>query len=828
MMWISILLISILDVSGALAAEKYVSGVVGRAITIDCHYEVMYRSHKKYWCHGWTHQCSVLVETNGQHGRSGRVSITDNPEQRIFTVTMENLHSGDTGWYSCGITTAGVDTRSSVHLQVSDVPVSVPVIRYLSAANVSRLGGSVSVSCESLQGSLPIQYRWYEQTSSGHPKISDTNELALHCQSFNQQHHQYYCSASNWHGARSSAMVNVAVFNNGEICSYVTEINGTIPGALWAQDKVRGVVGRAITIDCHYAPMYCSRTKYLCHMWDRQCSSLVNTNGQTEQYGRMTIRDSTSLRIFTVTMENLVSRDTGLYRCGIVTSGNHPAFDIYVEISDEPVSVPLLRFSPQTNGSSCADSVSVSCESVHGSLPIQYSWYEKTPSVDSNISDTNKLDLHCQSIKYKNHLYYCKASNTEGEKSSEVVNVSISNSVSACRNVIEVNSMVSGAVWAEKYRRGVVGRAIAINCYYEAKYRSHTKYWCHGWTLQCSVLVETKGQHGRSGRVSITENLKQRIFTVTMVDLRSGDTGWYSCGITTPGLDPMFHVHLQVSDEPVSVPVLQVLSPANESCVGGSVSVDCESVQGSLPIQYSWYEKTSSVDSKISDTSKMDLHCQSFKHQHHQYYCSASNTRGVKSSEIVNVAVFNSTWDCSYQLQFSHTETKYSCVNNSGHSKITENSKDNYDKDNQSPYPERLPKVIMLSITGIVLMMIFTGLLLYLKCKNRDFKYNTSQRRGSNETRELASLEGSTIYTNLHQRQSKRAAALLANDDGGIMYSAVEFQRKSTVRHPVTNEKNAIYTNVDFQNNSPLDGGKAPSTGTLQDPKQTIYASVAP
>ncbi|XP_072133758.1 Fc receptor-like protein 5 [Mobula birostris] len=218
-------------------------------------------------------------------------------------------------------------------LEIQDVPVSVPVIRYLSPANVSRLGGSVSVSCESLQGSLPIQYRWYEQTSSGHPKISDTNELALHCQSFNQQHHQYYCSASNWHGARSSAMVNVAVFNNGEICSYVTEINGT-----------------------------------------------------------------------------------------------------------NPVSVPLLRFSPPS-GSSCADSVSVSCESVHGSLPIQYSWYEKTPSVDSKISDTNKLDLHCQSIKYKNHLYYCKASNTKGEKSSEVVNVSISNSVSTCRNVIEVNSM---------------------------------------------------------------------------------------------------------------------------------------------------------------------------------------------------------------------------------------------------------------------------------------------------------------------------------------------------------------------------------------------------
>ncbi|XP_072886299.1 CMRF35-like molecule 8 [Hemitrygon akajei] len=227
MLWTLILLIGFLPVSGALWAEKYIRGVVGRAITIDCHYDATYRSDTKYWCHGWTIQCSVLVETKGQHGRSGRVSITDNLERGIFTVTMEDLRSGDTGWYSCGIKTAGLDTRFNLELKVNDEPVSAPVVRYLSPANVSRLAGSVSVSCESFQGSLPIQYRWYEQTSSGHRQVSGNKELTLHCQSFNHQHNQYYCSASNWFGARSSAMVNVTVFNNGDACSYVTEINNT-------------------------------------------------------------------------------------------------------------------------------------------------------------------------------------------------------------------------------------------------------------------------------------------------------------------------------------------------------------------------------------------------------------------------------------------------------------------------------------------------------------------------------------------------------------------------------------------------------------------------
>ncbi|XP_072886585.1 polymeric immunoglobulin receptor-like [Hemitrygon akajei] len=318
---------------------------------------------------------------------------------------------------------------------------SVPVVRYLSPANVSRLGGSVSFSCESFQGSLPIQYRWYEQTSSGYPTISDTNELTLHCQSFNHQHHQYYCSASNRLGARSSAMVNVTVFNNQKICSYVTEINGTISGALWAEDKVRGVVGSTITIDCHYAPMYRSHTKYLCRMWDRQCTLLVNTIGTNKQNGRMRIRDNTSQGIFTVTMEKLVSNDTGLYRCGITTSGKHPVFDVHLQVSD-----------------------------------------------------------------------------------------------------------VSGALWAEDKVRGVVGRAVTIDCHYAPMYRSHRKYLCRMWGHQCTSLVNTNGQNEQSGRMTIRDNTSQGIFTVTMENLVSQDTGHYRCGITTSGKHPVFDVHLQVSD----------------------------------------------------------------------------------------------------------------------------------------------------------------------------------------------------------------------------------------------------------------------------------------
>ncbi|XP_062921374.1 uncharacterized protein LOC134355435 [Mobula hypostoma] len=654
-MWISVLLISFLPVSGAFWAEKYVRGVVGRTVTIDCHYEAMYLFHTKFWCIGFNHPCSTVVETHGHPERSERVSITDNRIRGVFTVTMEDLHPGDTGWYSCGITTSGDNPLFGVYLLVSDEPVSVPVLGFLSPANVSRLGGSVTVSCESVQGSLPIQYTWYENNSSGHSKISDTNKLDLHCQSFKHQRHQYYCTASNWHGAKSSEMVNVTIFNNGENCSYVTEINGTISGALWAEDKVRGVVGRAITIDCHYAPMYRSHTKYWCRMWDHQCTVLVETNGTQGQSGRRSITDNPGPGIFTVTVEDLRSGDTGWYRCGITTSGNNPTFVVHLRVSDKPVSVPVLGFLSAPNDSHLADSASMSCESVQGSLPIQYSWYEKTPSMDSKISNTNELDLHCQPFKHQLYQYYCKATNILGTKSSEMVNISIYNRGGKYKYLMELSHGVSGALWAEKYVRGVVGRVITIDCHYGATYRSHTKYWCRGRTRHCSVLVETNRQHGRSGRVSITDNPEQGIFIVTMENLQTRDTGWYSCGITTVGYDPLFYVDLQVSVEPVSVPVLRYLSPANVSRLGGSVSVSCECFQGSLPIQYTWYEETSSGYQKVSGTNKLALHCQSFNQQHHRYYCRALNWLGARSSATVNVTVFNNGEICSYVTEINGT-----------------------------------------------------------------------------------------------------------------------------------------------------------------------------
>ncbi|XP_067863880.1 polymeric immunoglobulin receptor-like, partial [Heptranchias perlo] len=666
-MRILILLICSLPVSGALWAKKNVNGVVGRAITIDCHYDKhTYRSYVKHLCHGWTSDCSVLVKTSEQDGQRGRMSITDNKREGIFVVTMNDLRSGDSGWYSCGIEQSGIDPRFNLWLQISYESVSVPVLRFLSPPSASCFGGSVSVSCESVQGSLPIRYTWYKKATSEDLTISESDKLDLQCSSFTQVHHQYYCRASNNNGGKSSEMVDVSVWNRSEKnCSYVARISSIVSGALWAKKNVNGVVGRAITIDCHYDKhTYRSYVKYWCHGWTVDCSILVKTSEQDGQRGRMSITDNKREGIFVVTMKDLRLGDSGWYSCGIERSGINPRFNLWLQISYESVSVPVLRFLSPSSASCFGGSVSVSCESVQGSLPIQYTWYKKATSKDLTISESDKLDLQCSSFTQVHHQYYCRASNNNGGKSSEMVDVSVWNrSEKNCSYVARISSIVSGALWAKKNVNGVVGRAITIDCHYDKHtYWSYVKYWCHGWTSSCSVLVKTSEQDGQRGRMSITDNKREGIFVVTMKALRSGDTGWYSCGIEQSGIDPRFNLRLQISYESVSVPVLRFLSPSSASCFGGSVSVSCESVQGSLPIQYTWYKKATSEDLTISESDKLDLQCSSFTQVHHQYYCRASNNNGGKSSEMVDVSVWNrSEKNCSYVARISSIGLVYEC-----------------------------------------------------------------------------------------------------------------------------------------------------------------------
>nr|BAV58390.1 CD300 antigen like family member D [Mus musculus] len=116
--------------------------------------------------------------------------------------------------------------------------------------------------------------------------------------------------------------------------------------------------------------------------------------------------------------------------------------------------------------------------------------------------------------------------------------------------------------------------SLTVQCRYSSYWKGYKKYWCRGVPQRsCKTLVETDKaeQLVKKNRVSIRDNQRDFIFTVTMEDLRMSDAGIYWCGITKGGPDPMFKVNVNIDQAPKSsmmtttATVLKSIQPSAEN-----------------------------------------------------------------------------------------------------------------------------------------------------------------------------------------------------------------------------------------------------------------------
>uniref|UniRef100_A0A8C9K1L4 CD300 molecule like family member f n=1 Tax=Panthera tigris altaica TaxID=74533 RepID=A0A8C9K1L4_PANTA len=88
--------------------------------------------------------------------------------------------------------------------------------------------------------------------------------------------------------------------------------------------------------------------------------------------------------------------------------------------------------------------------------------------------------------------------------------------------------------------RGLVGGSLTVQCHYVQTWKNSKKWWCRGanWG-NCHILVKTDGseQEVQRKNVSIKDNQKTLIFTVTMEKLKQTDANIYWCGIERYGID---------------------------------------------------------------------------------------------------------------------------------------------------------------------------------------------------------------------------------------------------------------------------------------------------
>ncbi|XP_076599511.1 polymeric immunoglobulin receptor-like [Chaetodon auriga] len=90
----------------------------GKSISIPCLYDSQYTNYVKYLCKGdYFSSCSYAAKTNQIN--SGKFSISDDKNQRIFTVTINRLTDRDSGFYWCAVEINGTDVKEYFHLSVT-------------------------------------------------------------------------------------------------------------------------------------------------------------------------------------------------------------------------------------------------------------------------------------------------------------------------------------------------------------------------------------------------------------------------------------------------------------------------------------------------------------------------------------------------------------------------------------------------------------------------------------------------------------------------------------------------------------------------------------
>ncbi|XP_036840689.1 polymeric immunoglobulin receptor-like isoform X3 [Oncorhynchus mykiss] len=136
----------------SVSTVSHVSVKQGGSITIPCLYNQRYRNNVKYGCRGYNwFGCSTVVRTD--HPKtSGKTSVSDDINQRVFTVTMTSLSLSDSDYYWC-IVERKSKADDGDRLQISVTP-GTPELYVDQQQMTGVVGGSVTVLCYySSQGS---------------------------------------------------------------------------------------------------------------------------------------------------------------------------------------------------------------------------------------------------------------------------------------------------------------------------------------------------------------------------------------------------------------------------------------------------------------------------------------------------------------------------------------------------------------------------------------------------------------------------------------------------------------------------------------------------
>ncbi|KAJ8278233.1 hypothetical protein GJAV_G00085390 [Gymnothorax javanicus] len=267
--------------------QSRVTAQQGGSVSIPCRYDQKYKDSVKYWCRGiiWP-TCIVLQKTNSPQRRAG-LSITDDPAQQVFTVTMSRLQLRDSNKYWCAVEIKGVDTpdpKAGVFLTVTRGTATEPT-----TPSTLSTGNPPSASTTSSNSAEKPPQRLTPSTLSAENPPPQTTPTSV-----------------------------PTVMSPTEAPPFDWPTAGL---SIWTQSRVTAQQGGSVSIPCRYDQKYKDSVKYWCRgiIWPT-CIVLQKTNSPQRRAG-LSITDDPAQQVFTVTMSRLQLRDTNKYWCAVEIKG---------------------------------------------------------------------------------------------------------------------------------------------------------------------------------------------------------------------------------------------------------------------------------------------------------------------------------------------------------------------------------------------------------------------------------------------------------------------------------------------------------------------------
>ncbi|XP_010187202.1 PREDICTED: high affinity immunoglobulin alpha and immunoglobulin mu Fc receptor [Mesitornis unicolor] len=314
-----------------------------------------------------------------------------------------------------------------------------------------------------------------------------------------------------------------------------------VSSTLFGSRFLTGEVGGSVTHQCFYSitPANKHDRKYWCKIAARGvCYTVISTTGYTSQdhTGRVFLKDTPQNGTFAVTMTELKSNDTGIYRCGIGTTnwGLYVSLNLTV-LADADAPRPAELIWGQLHGS-----VTVLCPPGDTQSDEKRFWCKLGRTGCTLIADTNgyvernyqgqisitpressgAFKVLISDLKKEDSgLYMCGTGRFSSRDSLRVVALQVTTASTLPQRL--------------KFLSGTVGGSVSFKCHYDPKGNYEKKYMCRWKGAACSLLVDVDGfvHESHKGRMQITSSDQENgTYTVVMSRLRGEDAGWYWCG----------------------------------------------------------------------------------------------------------------------------------------------------------------------------------------------------------------------------------------------------------------------------------------------------------